>query len=94
MKISAHAQERAYRVKDGDKSVERIFEVERNGRKQLHIMLSDATVVVVDKDRNKIVTYLNCRPTQVLKYFEAEGVATPIHLLQHAKNNVENKMNY
>lgn len=88
MKISAHAQERAYRVKDGEKSVE------RNGRKQLHIMLSDATIVVVDKDRNKIVTYLNCRPSQVLKYFEAEGVATPIHLLQQAKLNVENKMNY
>lgn len=94
MKVSAHAKDREYRVKEGDKSVERVFEVERNGRKQLHIMLSDATVVVVDKDRNKIVTYLNCRPSQVLNYFESEGVATPIHLLQHAKLNVKNKLNY
>lgn len=93
MEKTLHSVERECRIKAGDKKIERIFEVERNGRPQLHIMLSDATVMVVDKMRNKIVTYLNCRPTQVLKYYEAEGVATPIHLLQHAKYNVANNLN-
>ncbi|MGL5189933.1 MAG: hypothetical protein ACRC7S_09845 [Cetobacterium sp.] len=94
MEATKHAKERAYRLKDGEKKIERIFELSRNGRQFLHIMLSDATVMIVDKERNKIVTYLNCRPNQVLKYYEAVGEATPIHLLQHANVNVSKKLNY
>lgn len=85
-----HYGERTNRNKSGEKTIEHIFEVERQGRLQLHIILSDATVVVVDKEKNVMVTMLNARPAQIKRYYAPLGLVAPKHLLDEATiNNIK-----
>lgn len=88
-----HYGDRQNRVKNGEKTIEQIFEVEKAGRLQLHIILSDATVVVVDKVRQSIVTLLNARPAQIKRYYQPLGLEVPQSLLAEATSNVMNKLN-
>lgn len=85
--LTRHFQDRAStRLKSEPTNVQDMFIVEKDGVVQLHIILSNATIVVVDKVRGKIVTLLNARPTQIKRYYTKPERA-PQWLLEIAESN-------
>ncbi|MGL4425917.1 MAG: hypothetical protein ACRCTC_06665 [Cetobacterium sp.] len=92
-KTAKHYEERTHREKNGEKVIEAIFEVKKFDRPQLHIILSDATVLVVDKVKQTIITILNARPSQIKRYYNPLGLNVPVYLLAEATSNTMNNLN-
>ena len=91
---SIHFNDRAYRlVKEDNVEVQDMFIVNKDGKHQLHIILNNATILVVDKAKKKIVTILNARVGQIKRYYHQLNLEPCAILLQHAEHNVKYGIN-
>jgi hypothetical protein len=59
------AEERGTRINE----IYDMFVVRKDGRVQLHIILTNATIIIVDKEKGKIITTLNARVGQIKRYY-------------------------
>lgn len=70
LELTKHYLERANtRFQNEPTTIVDMFIVEKDGVQQLHIILSNATIIVVDKAKGKVVTLLNARVSQIKRYY-------------------------
>lgn len=60
---------------------------------EVHLMLDDATIVVLNYESRMVVTYLFARPGQIKRYFESFGIALDENIHACSLNNFILKRN-
>ncbi|MGL5646846.1 MAG: hypothetical protein ACRDDY_03260 [Clostridium sp.] len=87
--ITKHYSEREKdrNVKAKKNKIHDMFIVEKDSIIQLHIILTDATIVIADLEHGTVVTTLNARAQQIKRYYKAINDFAPKFLLESADKN-------
>lgn len=87
-----HSKERTNRKTNCTK-IFKVFEVDKGHKNgtEIHVILEDSTVVILNTRTRKLITYLKARPQQLKRY---TNKTIPNWLLKLALNNVLQNKNY
>lgn len=88
-----HFGDRQNRLVKKETKIHDMFVVNKDERLQLHIIMDDATIIIVDKMNNKIVTVLNARVGQIKRYYQPLNIVPCTQLLKQAEHNVKFGLN-
>ena len=95
--VTKHMIDRLYRVQFNkqylnDKSIYKVFLVNTNHSNglELHVILKNASILILNNNTKKLVTVLNARKNQILRYDRK----APKFLLRMAMENQRLKRNY
>lgn len=103
MVTSAHyACERAEREKriehinggDGEEVARFLVDRHHPAGPEIHVVTSNAIIVIYNAFTGKLVTKLVARPGQIKRYYDAKGLTAPQYLLDIARVHKERGWNY